>query len=218
MGLTSEQECFAKLARLIIEVLPKHLRMLFKTKWDAKFPTKPWADDANSGQDLCNAIPASSKNKNGDLCSPVLQQNILAGKSDSWDSTVLFFLFLYSDLKLIEKCRSKDKRVHPLNDGERVDRLCEIRNEFYGHPSSIPFPPVDFVSVSSEIKSIASDLFGTVAENEIDQIIHAKMTTAEHIVLKKNSDEEKLIHDQWILRMEGRVQGMEITYNVSNTK
>ena len=214
MDLTSEQENFVKLGKMIIEIIPKHLRTLFKTKWNAKFPTKPWADDANSGQDVVNAIPASAKNKNGDLRSPVMQQNLLAGKSDSWDPTVLFFLFLYSDLKLIDKCRSKNKRIHPLNDGERVDRLREIRNEFYGHPSSTSVPSIGFVNISSEIKDIASDLFGTVAESEIDQIINAKMTTTEYSVLKKDYDEEKRIHNEWILRMEGRVQGMQITDSI----
>ena len=211
MNLNADQENFVKLGKLIIEIIPKYLRTLFKAKWNAKFPAKPWTDDAKSGQELFNVIPPTAKNKKGDLNKVMYQAKILAGNCELWDPTILFYVLLYSGLKLTDKCRPKGYRVYPLNDGERVDRLREIRNEFYGHPESTSVASATFGNVSSEIKDIAKDVFGSVAENEVCMIINSKMTTAQYDTLSKKYQEEKSLDDKAKLMMVSEMQGIKST-------
>ena len=198
MDLTREEENFCKLTKMIIEIMPKHLRQLFVAEWNAKFPSQPWANDAVSAQLLFNAIPPSAKNRNGDLNRKELQLKILSGDLNSWDPTILFYLFLYADLQLIDTYRPYTERTAAIN------RFRELRNSYFGHPANMSMSVDDFETLSKEIKDIAKDVFGAAAENEIDQIIHSQIKSTEYHALKKKYNEETRDYDVVILRLDGK--------------
>ena len=195
MDLTCEEENFCKSTKMIIEIMPKHLRQLFVTEWNAKFPSQPWANDAVSGQLLFNAIPPSAKNKNGDLNRKELQPKILSGDANSWDPTILFYLFFFADLQLIDTCRPYTQTASTIN------RFRELRNSYFGHPANTCISVDDFETLSKEIKDIAKDLFGTLAENEIDQVIRSQMTTPEYHALKRMYKQD---YDDFKSRLDGK--------------
>ena len=198
MDLTREEENFCKSTKMIIEIMPKHLRQLFVAEWDAKFPSQPWANDNVSGQLLFNAIPDSVKKGNGDLKRKELQPKILSGDANSWDPTILFYLFLYADLQLIDACRPYTEIT------AAIDRFRELRNSYFGHPANISMSVDDFETLSKEIKDIAKFLFGAAAENEIDQIKHSQIKSLEYHALKKKYDEEKRDYDVVMSRLDGK--------------
>ena len=221
MDLTSEQENFVKLVKIIVEIMPKHLRSLFIDKWNKKArqsSSNPncnpplWANDAASGQYLYNAIPQSVK-KNQAKFNTRLQQMILVGDCETWDPSALFFVLLYAGLRIIDKCRPRNQRAYPFNVSENIDRLRELRNEFFGHVVNMSVPDVDFGSISTEIKRIIKDVFGAIAEDEIDQIINAQMTSQLSHDLKSKLDKEKQINEgfsECIRKVEGDVKGKQI--------
>ena len=212
MDLTKEQESFIKLVKIIVEIIPKHLRGLFITNWNAKFPSQPWANDATSGQYLYNAIPQSVK-KNQAKFNKTLQQMILAGDCETWDPSALFFVLLYAGLKVTEKCRPCNQRAYPFTVSENIDRLRELRNTFYGHAVNMSVCDADFGSISAEIKVIAKDVFGDIAEGEIGHVINAQTITQLSHDLKSKLDTEKQINEdfsEWITRLEVKVEGKQI--------
>ena len=212
MDLTSEQENFIKIVKIIVEMMPKHLRDFFITSWDAKFPTQPWANDATSGQYLYNAIPQSVK-KNQTKFNITLQQMILGGDCETWDPSALFFVLLYAGLKITDKCRPRNQRAYPFTVSENIDRLRELRNVFFGHVINMSVPDADFGKISTELKEIIKDIFGTIVEDEIDQIINAQMTSQLSHDLKSKLHKEKQINEdfsEWIMRLEVNVEGMQI--------
>ena len=197
MDLTREQENFCKLTKMIIEIMPKHLRQLFVTEWKAKFPSQPWTDDNVSGQLLFNAIPPSAKTRNGDLNRKELQPKILSGDANSWDPTILCYLFFNANLQLIDTCRPYTQRP------AAIDHFRELRNSYFGHAANMSISVNDFETLSKEIKDIAKVVFGAVAENEIDQIIRSQIKSLEYHALKKKYDEEKRNYDVVMSRLDG---------------
>ena len=196
MELKDEHENFVKLVKIIIEVLPKHLRALFVNKWDTNNPTQQWANDAASGQLLHNAIPQSVK-KNKRSFHKTLEQMILAGDIEKLDPTALFFVLLFAELNLISTCRPKKERNPPFTESENIDRFREIRNTFFGHVTNMSISAVDFGYISTELKAIAKDVFGNTAENEIDQIVSSQITTTLSDQLKSQLQKEKYFNEEF---------------------
>ena len=176
MDLNDEHENFVKLVKIIIEILPKYLRAIFVDKWDTKYPNHQWTNDPASGQLLHNAIPHSVK-KNKRSFHNTLEQMILTGDIEAWDPTALYFVLLFAGLNLIGTCRPKSIRNPPFTESENIDRLREIRNEFFGHVTNMSISAVEFGRISAELSAIAKDVFGSTAENEIDQIVNSQITT-----------------------------------------
>ena len=212
MDLTKDQENFIKLVKIIVEIVPKHLRALFITNWDAKFPSQPWANNATSRQYLYNAIPQSVKQIQAKF-NITLQKMILAGDCKTWDPSALFFVLLYAGLKITDKCRPRNQRAYPFTVSECIDRLRELRNEFFGHVVNMSVSDADFGKISTEIKGIIKDVFGTGAEDEIDQVINAQVTSQLSHELKSKLDKEKQINkgfSEWIMRLEEDLKGKQI--------
>ena len=212
MELTSEQENFIKLVKIIVEIVPKHLRDFFVTNWDAKFPSQPWANDAASGQFLYNAIPQSVKKTQAKF-NITLQQMILVDDCETWDPSALFFVLLYADLKILGTCRPRNQRAYPFTVSENIDRLCELRNAVFGHVINMSVHDADFGNISTEIKGIAKNVFCDIAEDEIHQVITAQVTSQLSHDLKSKLDKEKQINEdfsEWITRLEVKMEGMQI--------
>ena len=191
MDLTKEQENFIKLLKIIVDIVPKHLRYLFIRKWNAKFPHQPWANDAASGQCLYDAMPLSVRRSRHIL---TWRHMIIYGNCELWTATALFFVFLYAGLKLIRISRPRYHRARPFSISENIDRLREIRNTFYGQVASMSIPDVDFVNVSTEIKEILKDMFGEFAADEVDQIVKSQIMTQVSYDLKNQLEIEEQVN------------------------
>ena len=176
MELNDEEQNFVKLVKIIIDVLPKHLRAFFVYKWNTKYPTNQWTNDAASGQLLHDAIPHSVK-KNKRSFYNTLEQMILTGDIETWHHLALVFVLLSAGLNLIDAPRPKNHRNPPFNESENIDRLREIRNTFLGHVANMSISAVEFRIISAELEAIAKDVFGNVAEKEIHKIVNSQIKT-----------------------------------------
>ena len=200
-SLSAEEENFIKITKLILETVPKHLRNLFVEKWDEKYPNDKWQSDLASGNFLFNEIPNAAKNgKNG-----VYANNMKSGKESEWDTTTLVYAMLYSKLNLITNCRPDDQRSAPLLISEEIDIIRKVRNEFFAHASSMQCSSATFIGIAWKIKSVAKNVFGANAENDIDDIVTSQLTTKMTDQLKHQLLMEKNRNDEWEKALKGKL-------------
>ena len=204
MELSDEKENFAKIANIVLDIVPKYLRKCFIAQWDTKYPNQTWQSGQASGQFLFNELPTNVKNNGKNT--PYID-NLSTGVEENWDTTTLVFAFLYSGLALVPKCRGKSNRIHPLLDSEEIDVIREIRNSAFAHASTMSCPGPDFTKIMTDIKSVARNIFGKDAEDEIVKIetsqIEAKIAkqlrSRLDTEIKRNQDFDILVKD-----LEGR--------------
>ena len=208
MDLKKTNENFVKLAKMILDTMPKYMRVLFKDRWNAKYPIQPWTNDTTSGQHLCSLI-TNARNQNQSKIHPSMEHMIRGGDVEEWDPTILFFVFLYANLNLIDACRPQDQRVKPLSMSENIDCLRVIRNTFFSHRPSMSVP--DFEKTSTDIKDIAKNVFGNVAENEIEEIAKSQITTPLSNQLEEQLERERAMNykfTDWRRKMEEKMEGI----------
>ena len=203
MELNDEEENFVKLVKIIIDVLSKHLRAFFVDKWNTKYPTNQWTNDASSGQLLHDAIPQRVK-RNKRSFHKTLEQMILTGDIETWPHIALFFVLLSAELNLIDAPRPKNNRNPPFNESEKIDRLREIRNTFFAHVANMSISAVEFGNISTELKAIAKDVFGSTAENEIDKIVNSQITTTLSDQLKSQLQKESQTNQEFQKSVQGK--------------
>ena len=165
MVLEKEEQNFVKLAKVILDIIPKHLRIYFVGKWNSKFSQK-WNSDGESGTIIQSNIP--KKNRNSSYRS--IEKKLLYGDEEKWDTTVLMFVLLFSGLELIEDCRKKEERNDPLRESEEIDKIREIRNSCFAHAESMRCPDSEFEKMIGNIKFTVERLFGHSARAEICDI------------------------------------------------
>ena len=195
MSLSVEEENFVKISKIVLEIVPKHLRSLFVEKWDQKYPNNKWQSGNASGSFLFNEIPNNAKKGRN----AVLAKNIESGNESDWDGTTLVYVLLYSQLHLIPSCRPDGQRSVPLLISEEIDIIRKVRNEYFAHASSMHCPSATFIDITSKIKCSAKNAFGVIAENEVDGIVQSVVTTKITDQLKHQLDLEKILNEQ-ILR------------------
>ena len=189
MELGEEKENFVKLTTVIVDIVPRHLRQRFLEEWRKQQQKNPWKNDASSGQYVCNLIPSRIK-KNKCIFNNALEKMIQSGNIELWDPTALFFIFLSSGLGLIKGCRQKNDRNPPLTDSERIDRLREIRNNYFAHVVKTSCSTNDFDKLIREIKEACTALFGPEAEQEIDVMVKSKVGTQLSSELQSELDQQ----------------------------
>ena len=202
MELNDEEEHFVKLVKIIIDVLPKHLRAFFVNKWNTKYPTNQWTNDAASGQLLHDAIPQRVKRNRLSFPNPI-QQMILTGDIETWHYIALFFVLLSAELKLIDPPRPMNHRNPPFNESENINRLREIRNTFFGHVPNMSISAAEFRIISAELKAIAKDVFGNGAEKEIHQIVNSQLKTTVSEQLESQLQKENQINREFQRSVQG---------------
>ena len=160
-------ENFVKLAYIIMDISAKHLRQLFKRKWDEKYPNQSWGSNDVSGSHLYSELSnevVRCKSKE------VYIEKWKSGNDHEWDTTTLVKVLLDSGLKLVQGCRSEGQRTDPLRDSEHINIIRNIRNGFFAHLPSMSCPNDDFIRVTTDIKKAAKNLFGEEVEDEILKI------------------------------------------------
>ena len=210
MDLSHEQENFVKISLAVLDVVPKHLRDLFKSKWDLKFPNNIWNDSKICGQFLFNNIPAGMKKKGAKFTEP-MQTSVESGITSDWDQTVLFFIFLNAGLKLIDGARPVNARIAPYRISEELESLRNVRNTCFAHAKSSACPTGVFQTQMTEMKRVALSIFGQVAVNEIDTIENACIGTTLSVNHKKQLDKEMKLnaeYNQWQAKFEQDLKGI----------
>ena len=163
-----EKQNFVKLSYIILDISAKHLRVLFKRRWDSKHPHQKWSSDGNSGNRLYNALP------DGTIRSKSLKlytEKWRMGNEQEWDTTTLLKLMLDSGLNLIQGLRPESERAVPLRTSEKISIIRNIRNEYFAHLPTMSCPSGKFRSVVNDIRLTAKEAFGLAAEREIGDVV-----------------------------------------------
>ena len=164
--LTVKEVNFVKITKIVLDVLPKHLRKCFIEHWNRKYSANQWKSDKASGQFLINEMPIKAKKKT----TKVVLERLSEGNEEKWDTTILVYVMLYSDLELVPKCRAKEERVPPLLISEEIDVIRDKRNKAFAHAETMVCSSDEFRNTIAELKSVAKNIFEKGADNEIDSI------------------------------------------------
>jgi len=191
MSLSTEEENFVKISKVVLDIVPKYLRKCFKTQWDKKFPDRKWQSDNASGEFLFELLPEKTKK---DGRNKVYIKNLKDGNEEDWDTTTIVFVMLYSGLKLIEKIRPKKPWIEPLRISEAIDVIRNTRNVYFAHAKGMSCSSDVFEKVIREIIMAASCIVDDDVESEIDEIknleIESKLTDQQ----RKRVEEEESRH------------------------
>ena len=208
MDLTKEGENFVRLAKIILEVIPGNLRILFENEWNKKFQNNPWDNTPASGSFMVKEI-----NKTGVKLQPGIKKALDTGDKSQWDPTTLFFVLLYSELKIIPKTRSPTQRKPPLSVSEEIDKLRDIRNGSFGHLASASIDDANYHKVISKIEQIFKNLSWMQGLQDIQTIKSTPVTTSEMEALKKKLEEEKKRNDE-LMAIAKKVQMLDNKVNL----
>ena len=133
---TSESKNFSKLAFILLEVVLNHLRDVFKEQWDKRYPNNPWLDDNISLQHFISLEQQGSRWKKNKSSMPN------SGDRNDWDPSKLFFMLLYSSsINLPPAC---SLYAH-------INKLRELRNKHFGHPSKASLSNQEFEAIYKDI-------------------------------------------------------------------
>ena len=171
-----------KLSYIMLEIVAKRLRALFKTKWDEKL------NDGNTEDQLNEKLRESFK-KSKDY-----REKIETGDVQQWDITTLCKIFLYSNLNLIEKNSSQYKEI---------DKIRDYRNKWFAHAEDMSCSNNDFTDRVEEIKRVAKNLFQDDTHRDISDIsekpvVDEKMIEdlVEPLKLELSKDVAKVVEKQ----------------------
>jgi len=163
---TVKEVNFVKITKIVLDVLPKYLRKCFIEHWNRKYSANQWKSDERSGQFLINQMPTKAKKKT----TKVVLEKLSEGNEEKWDTNILVYVMLFSDLDLVPKCRAKEERVPPLLISEEIDIIRDERNKAFAHAKTMVYSSDEFINTIAELKSVAKNIFEKGADNEIDSI------------------------------------------------
>ena len=189
ISLVAEEGNHIKVAKILLDIVPKYLRQLFIEKWNQKYPNHKWKSDRASGEYLFRELPLEVKSRKA---RGKVIDKLRSGNENEWDMFTLIFVMLDSSLDLVEGCRRNDRRIPPLRISEEIDLIRVIKNDFYSHASSMSCSFSNFMTITSRIKSTAKHIFGNDAGNEIANIVQSPVATTMTIErLKQQLEKEK---------------------------
>ena len=210
MTFSDEQANFVKLTRVVVDIVPKYLRICFKENWKTKYPNHEWQGNRENGEFLVSEIPGNVKKRGGMTTKNI--ENIRRGSEETWDTTTLMFVLLFSKLELMPECRQPpDTRSDPLLISEEIDRLREIRNSAFGHVRSTLLASDEFLAIMDRIKNVAEEVFGDDAVKVIVNVQSLECETAKIAKLNQKLEEE-------MRRNEELKQLQKGNYNICNYK
>ena len=172
MEFTNKRENFVKLSYIILDIAAKHLRILFKKKWNEKYngqkyPNQQWNSDATSGNFLYNELPTGFRDHKGNK---EYVTKMKTGIEQEWDITTLVKVMLECGLNLVKGCRPEAQRSTPFRQSEEIAIIRDCRNKLFAHSPTMSLKPKEFKQAVSDIKTAAKNLFGGDAEKEIGEI------------------------------------------------
>ena len=166
MESSPERDNFVKLSYILLDIIAQHLREYFVELWDKKYPNEKWDDVVKRNLKLQSLLVTRDGRQKQDVYS----HRILKGDEQNWDISTLIRATLDSGFNLIEGCRPPNKRHSPLRESEEIEIIRRIRNEDYGHISSMSCSLDTFMDIMTQIRSVAKNLFGKDVEKKIYRI------------------------------------------------
>ena len=172
MSLTAEEESFANVARIVMDIVPKYLRKLFIELWNKKYPNHQWQSDSASGEFLFYEVPNIRKPR------PFLKF-MRKGNEKYWSTSTLIHAILYSDLNLIPpNPPCEHERSISLRISKELDIIRKARS-FVAHAPSMQCSPIQFGRIASKMKSVARNIFDIDAEHEIDEVLESQISNTQ---------------------------------------
>ena len=166
MEIAERQENFFRLVLIIVDIIPKHLRNLFKDSWLQNYG-HPWGDNRQAGDIMKREIAKFG----GTYPNPDVERNVTNGEAEKWDCSTLFFALMFSKLDLL----SGESR-------SRINSIREVRNKCFAHSSKAEIPSDIFAQLVEDFAKIFR-YFGW-DEKEITSIPRIPLTTTD-LILKK---------------------------------
>eukprot|EP00794_Sanderia_malayensis_P013529 gene13529-14939_t len=202
-----EKENFHKLAIIILDVLPKYLRQLFKDKWDVIFPNNKWDFTTASGAFLLSQVPKGHKPMK------YIANNVMKGDTGEWDPTTLFWVFLYSGLNLVAPCRVGGTIALPLLESEYIDMVREIRNTFFAHAPQASIKKDDFECIMLNLTT-QTQFGGASLKTELEEIENSPIERELSMNLRQELEDQKKANnvlEDWLKNLDTRLDNVEKT-------
>ena len=167
MELTVEEKNFVKVAKVILDVVPKYLRKCFVRLWNVAYEKERWQSNTASGEILHGKLSGKDKKD-------FRAKNLKGGNEEEWDTSTLVFALLNSELNLTEKCRPKNERTEILRVSEAIDEVRLARNAYFAHATNMSCDSDNFTSIMKRIRNAAMFL-DDHSEAELDKIEHLQI-------------------------------------------
>ena len=197
LALTPEEERYWRLVKVILGDMPRKLRDLFRSAFQATYGWK-WVDNLTIGKFFVTMVP-NSKKRDKHITTTVEQ-----GISEQFDPTVLFFCLLYSGTNLLlPGARKKELRVSPFYESERVDQLREQRNAV-AHATTPSLSEADFQTRIQEIEDIYTQLQWD--QTQLKEAAYGRLCPVEYDRLQRKIDVEKARIDDHEQRLQDQGQ------------
>ena len=119
--LTGDEQRFMRIARILLDDVPTHLRATFRAKFQARFHFT-WCENRTSGEFFVANISAPRTPRH-------VTDVIRRGITQQFDSTALFTCLLFSGTGILLPTPRSGARTYPFSDSERIDQLREMRND-----------------------------------------------------------------------------------------
>jgi len=172
--LAVEEANFVRITKVVVDIVPKHLRQCFKQQWNKKYPNKKWNSDKASGDFIINELRTSiTKNE----IKQIYVEKLEKGEEQEWDTNTLAFALLDSGLKLIESCRPKCQRTSPFRISEGIEIIRDIRKSFFAHAANMSCSYAEVAEITAKIKIVAQNIFGQDAVDEIEEVMRPEIET-----------------------------------------
>ena len=186
--LTTEEENFIKIAKIILDIVPKYLRKLFIYQWNNTYPNHKWQSDNLSIDFLLSRVPKvchdiayvskmREQNEARACRHLVFVKKMKEESIEEWGSAALTFAFTGCGHQWIEEGCHLDKRMPHLLLSEGIYIIRKVHSDFCSNPSSMQCSQTTFRSVTWQLKSLAIHIFGADAEREINEIINSQIAT-----------------------------------------
>ena len=170
MKFTEERENFLKLSYIIFEIAAKHLRKLFKKKWNEKYPNQQWNSDATSGEYLYSKVSKRLQNDK------IYAEKIETGNEQEWDTTTLTKVMEDSSFGFVECYQPKKDKSSSLCPRGEMRIITDYKDKVSDYLPKASCPSEDFKQALSDIKSAANNLFDEDVKSEIGEIENGSIT------------------------------------------
>jgi len=175
LDLSTEKSNFVKAKKVLLNVVPKYLRQLFKEQWNRKHPDQVWESSNASGRLLLKKL-SDRMNSDTDF-----EKRLTTGNEQKWDVATLVFILLDSGLNLSTNGDMK----------EDIKVLKGIESSFFADKSKASMSSEDFIEKMDKIKSIARRSFNENAEEEVNDIENSPEERKMKIKLRQLLAKEK---------------------------
>ena len=191
--LTGDEERFMRLARILLDDVPTHLRATFKAKFQARF-NFTWGENRTSGEFFVANFSAPRTPRH-------VTDVIRHGITQQFDSTALFTCLLFSGTGILLPTPRRGTRTYPFQDSERIDQLRMMRNEL-AHATSASLSLGSFRHKIASLNTIYAQLHWN--PTLMRQWARAPVATAECVRLQQQLSVER----QRYISLDGTVQAL----------